>query len=55
MLPQQPDRAGEANLHAAVDECVLEPLRALEAVVHQLAMVAERVTEQQHDHSAEDE
>ena len=54
VLAQQSERAGEPDLHAEIDEHVFEPARALEAVVDQLAVAAERVSEQQHDGGARD-
>jgi hypothetical protein len=48
VLLHEPDRPREPDMHAAVDEEVLEPLGALERVVHELAMVAERMSQQEH-------
>jgi hypothetical protein len=47
VLAQQADRPCETHLHAQVDQQVFEPARTLETVVHQLAMAAQRVAEQQ--------
>src|SRR5688572_6426970 len=54
VLPQQAERPRESDLHAQVDQRVFEPARTLEAVVDELAMAAERVTEQQHGRSGAD-
>ena len=41
VLPEQADGPGEPHLDAEIHEQIFEPARALEAVMHQLAMTAE--------------
>ena len=53
MLAQQAQRACQAHLNAAIHQQILEPARALEAVVNQLAVIAERVAQQQYQAGGE--
>lgn len=55
MLTQQSDGTREPDLHAAVHERIFQPLRALKAVVHELAVIAEGMAEQQHRDGDADE
>jgi hypothetical protein len=49
VLPKEANGTCEPDLDAKIRQEVLEPLRALEAIVDELAVVAERVSEQQYD------
>ncbi|MNR10603.1 hypothetical protein D3C85_1268610 [compost metagenome] len=55
MLAKNAQWSGQADLHAAIDECKAQPPGALEAVVNQLAMAAQRVAEEQHEAGADNE
>jgi hypothetical protein len=55
MLAEEAYWAVEADKHTTVDECAFEPARALEAVVDEFAMAAERMAEEEHDGCADDE
>jgi len=54
VLSKQPDWTCEPDLDPEIDQGVLEPFRALEAIVNQLAVVTERMPEQQHRGSGAD-
>jgi hypothetical protein len=43
MLSEQSNRSVKANLNSAINEKVFQPLRTLKAVMHKLAVTAERV------------
>jgi hypothetical protein len=45
MLSEKSNRTVKANLNSAVNEKILQPLWTLEAVMHELAVAAERVPE----------
>src|SRR5512139_4106487 len=45
VLRHEPDRPRETHVHTAIDEEVFEPLGTFERVVHELAVITERVTE----------
>ncbi len=49
VLAQQTQRTAQTHQYAQVHEPIFQPLRALKAVVYQLAMAAQRVAEQQDD------
>ncbi|MCY1373546.1 hypothetical protein D9M69_608300 [compost metagenome] len=55
MLAKNAQRSGQADLHPAIDERKAQPPGALEAVVNQLAMAAQRVAEEQHEAGADNE
>ncbi len=51
MLAKQADRTRQSDLHAQIHQGVFQPLRALKAVVHELAVTAERKSKQQDNRS----
>ena len=55
VLAQQADGPRQPYLHAEIHQHIFEPARTLKAVVDELAVTAQRVTEQQHDGCAHDE